>query len=91
MSKRKKKDNQVLVPIRPYIKPCICSLPQVTILILIILQFSNKGPKSTGSEDEYSQIGNEILFIIALYFLSCIECSYRYSYSIDNMLIMSIQ
>ncbi|NLZ48059.1 MAG: hypothetical protein GX895_04595 [Clostridiales bacterium] len=84
MSRRKKKEELIKVPISTYAQSCICSLSQIAILILIILQFSNKG---TGSKlrDKDQQISNEILFIIALYFLSCIECSYRYPYSIINI------
>ncbi|OPJ55342.1 hypothetical protein [Clostridium oryzae] len=43
---------------------CICNFPTLIILILIILQFDKK--RSHGSK-----IDNSILFIIALFFLSC--------------------
>jgi len=43
---------------------CLCSLPSLVILILIILQFSKKGGHG-------SKLDNGILFIIALFYLSC--------------------
>lgn len=83
MSKKNKKEEIIPVPINPNLNPCICSLSQLVILILIILQFSNGG-KGTGKVNyENQQISNEVLFIIALYFLTCIECSYRYPYPIS--------
>lgn len=86
MSRKKKYAEFAQVPMSPYTKPCICSLPQLAILILIILQFSDRGQESKKIKNDTPQIGNEILFIIALYFLSCIECSYRYPHSIINVL-----
>lgn len=51
---------------------CGCTLNNLAILILIILQFGNsdkeKGHKS------HQLIDNSILFIIALYFLTCCNC-----------------
>lgn len=60
-------------------KNCCCSLPTLIILILIILQFSKKGRSSscTSSSSSSSSSGhgklvdNSILFIIALFYLSC--------------------
>jgi hypothetical protein len=66
---------------------CICSLPTLIILILIVLQFSkyNKG-YGCDRDDDYDdcdrrdskcgnqQVGNGVLFIIALFFLSCAGC-----------------
>ncbi|MDD3223676.1 MAG: hypothetical protein PHX70_03040 [Clostridium sp.] len=43
---------------------CCCSLPAIVILILIILQFSKKG-------GHVGKIDNGILFIVALFYLSC--------------------
>lgn len=55
-------------------KGCCCSLPTLIILILIILQFSKKC-RTSSSSDESSHCGklvdNSILFIIALFYLSC--------------------
>jgi hypothetical protein len=57
---------------------CCCNFPTLIILILIVLQFAKKkGNRHDDCDDEYEgggwgdQIGNGILFIIALYFLSC--------------------
>jgi hypothetical protein len=51
---------------------CGCTLNNLAILILIILQFGDsdkeKGRKS------HQLIDNSILFIIALYFLTCCNC-----------------
>lgn len=46
---------------------CCCSFPTLVILILIILQFS-KRREGTGRR---SIVDNSILFIIALFYLSC--------------------
>lgn len=43
---------------------CCCSLPMLVVLILIILQFSKKGGSG-------KKIDKGILFIIALFYLSC--------------------
>ncbi|MDT8717208.1 hypothetical protein IAI10_11120 [Clostridium sp. 19966] len=48
---------------------CICSLPTLVILILIILQFSKKG-HGGGS----GLVDNGITFIVALFYLSCRGC-----------------
>lgn len=53
---------------------CCCNFPMLVILILIVLQFS-KG-KGFGHDDDDEDCGgplidNSILFIIALFFLSC--------------------
>lgn len=63
-----------------------CSLTSLIILILIILQFSNTGVSVVNDyDDDYCEtksgilggIGNNwILFIIALYFLSC-RCNFN--------------
>ncbi|WP_243154881.1 hypothetical protein [Clostridium thermarum] len=66
-------------------KNCICDFPTLIILILIVLQFSKHG-KGFGfdKDDDYDDcdrkgkgndvIGNGVLFIIALFFLSCAGC-----------------
>ncbi|MDP4146778.1 MAG: hypothetical protein Q8936_20275 [Bacillota bacterium] len=46
---------------------CTSSLPALVILILILLQFSRRRGSSGGG----SGIDNSILFIIALFYLSC--------------------
>lgn len=71
-SKKKKVEYKtVYVPISQ--NNCICNLRYLTILILIILQFSPKN-KNRGEDKiccgSYS-IDNSILFIIALFFLTC--------------------
>ncbi len=60
---------------------CICSFPTLVILILIVLQFSRcNRPKDDCDDDGgygnfgCNQVGNGILFIIALFFLSCSGC-----------------
>ena len=65
---------------------CICDFPTLIILILIVLQFSRKHRGYHHDEDfdcddkvcvdkcEDNQIGNGILFIVALFFLSCAGC-----------------
>ena len=45
----------------------ICSFPTLVILILIIFQFSKKNGTSSNS----GIVDNSILFIIALFYLSC--------------------
>ena len=45
----------------------ICSFPTLVILILIILQFSKK----RGTSSNHGTVDNSILFIIALFYLSC--------------------
>lgn len=72
---------QQSVPMFPNIggfggKGCGCSLPTLIILILIILQFSKKSRRtSSGSSSSSGCAGklvdNSILFIIALFYLSC--------------------
>ena len=65
---------------------CICDFPTLIILILIVLQFSKKH-KGYHHDDDYDcddksfcdkgkddQIGSGLLFIIALFFLSCVGC-----------------
>ncbi|MDT8717101.1 hypothetical protein IAI10_10570 [Clostridium sp. 19966] len=70
----------VPVPVPPKGNNCICSLPTLIILILIVLQFS-RGSHGCHEDDDESRcctkdapIGNGILFIIALFFLSCSGC-----------------
>ncbi len=46
---------------------CCCNLPSLVILILIILQFSKRRESSSGNK----LVDNGILFIIALFYLSC--------------------
>ncbi|WP_139904696.1 hypothetical protein [Clostridium thermarum] len=53
---------------------CICNFPTLVILILIVLQFSkNKNDEGYGGHGD-KQVGNGVLFIIALFFLSCAGC-----------------
>ncbi|AGK96313.1 hypothetical protein [Clostridium pasteurianum] len=49
-----------------------CSLNTLTILILIILQFGNKGKKSSteGCKDK-QLVDDGVLFIITLFYLCC--------------------
>lgn len=64
---------------------CLCNFPTLVILILIVLQFSNKNKNYHHDDDDYDscqkdkcdQIGNGVLFIIALFFLSCAGCGKR--------------
>ena len=63
---------------------CICDFPTLVILILIVLQFSKKNKNyqhdvttTTATKDKYDQIGNGVLFIIAIFFLSCAGCGRR--------------
>ncbi|WP_163192992.1 hypothetical protein [Clostridium thermarum] len=63
---------------------CICDFPTLIILILIVLQFSKRNKEHHDDDDyEYDgkfkndQIGNGVLFIIALFFLSCAGCGRR--------------
>jgi hypothetical protein len=51
---------------------CCCDLRMLTILILIILQFSKK------ESDGHNKIDNSVLFIIALYFLTCCNPCKKY-------------
>lgn len=55
---------------------CICNFPTLVILILIVLQFNkNNGGKGSCSGDHgKGEIGNGVLFIIALFFLTCAGC-----------------
>lgn len=67
-------------------KNCICDFPTLIILILIVLQFTKRGKfTSYDRDDDYDDcdrkghkdndvIGNGVLFIIALFFLSCAGC-----------------
>ena len=59
---------------------CCCNFPALVILILILLQFGKGKVHIDSSSDETSEsavgkfgfgIDNGILFIIALYYLSC--------------------
>jgi hypothetical protein len=55
---------------------CCCNFPMLVILILIVLQFAKnkKGHDDCDRDCEGGwgdHIGNGVLFIIALYFLSC--------------------
>ncbi|MDP4145249.1 MAG: hypothetical protein Q8936_12335 [Bacillota bacterium] len=61
---------------------CCCSFPTLIILILIVLQFSRNNNRSNNRSDEDCDDGeglggnngiidNGILFIIALFYLSC--------------------
>ena len=51
---------------------CICDFPTLVILILIVLQFSKKDGR--GFEHGEKFVDNGLLFIIALFFLSCAVC-----------------
>lgn len=75
------------MPMLPANENCICSFPTLVILILIVLQFSrcNRGFFHDDDDDdecERPRICNEvdsgILFIIALFFLSCVGCGKGY-------------
>jgi len=57
-------------------KKCICNFPTLVILIIIVLQFSkNKGDKDYCDKQQGKDlVGNGVLFIIALFFLSCSGC-----------------
>ena len=62
-------------------KNCICSFPTLVVLILIVLQFSRYGKGhgyDGGSRGE--PVGNGILFIIALFYLSCAGCGRAAAY-----------
>jgi hypothetical protein len=48
---------------------CCCSLPTLIILILIVLQFGKKDKDCRHEEGKL--VDNGILFIIALFYLSC--------------------
>ncbi|MCM0649848.1 hypothetical protein NBE98_15890 [Clostridium swellfunianum] len=56
---------------------CCCSFPTLVILILIILQFNRHGLYGANNADGVGNLGyfgtvdNSILFIIALFYLSC--------------------
>jgi hypothetical protein len=56
---------------------CCCSFPTLVILILIILQFNKRGSYGAnvaggvGSYGLFDTADNSILFIIALFYLSC--------------------
>ncbi len=56
---------------------CCCSLPTLVVLILIILQFNRRGlygarnVDGVGSYGVFETVDNSILFIIALFYLSC--------------------
>ena len=64
---------------------CICDFPTLVILILIVLQFSKKNKNYQHDDDDYDcyqkdkydQLGNGVLFIIAIFFLSCAGCGRR--------------
>jgi uncharacterized membrane protein len=60
---------------------CVCSLPTLIILILIILQFSKKD-KDYGSRKRFGDklVDDGILFIIALFYLSCTGCGRTSTY-----------
>ncbi|WP_264850769.1 hypothetical protein [Clostridium omnivorum] len=48
---------------------CCCNFPTLVILILIILQFNRRRRSSSCGKE--STVDNSILFIIALFYLSC--------------------
>lgn len=55
---------------------CVCSFPTLVILILIVLQFSKGSNRGYDDGNWFGdkQVGNGVLFIIALFFLSCAGC-----------------
>jgi hypothetical protein len=53
---------------------CICDFPTLVILILIVLQFSKNKHDEGHDGHGNKQVGNGVLFIIALFFLSCSGC-----------------
>lgn len=53
-----------------------CNLNTLTILILIILQFGNKGEKSSSCRSKQT-VDNDVLFIITLFFLCCYKSRMR--------------
>jgi len=68
----------MIMPTRPA-NNCICDFPTLVILILIVLQFSKHGKGYCHEDDDCCDsksypIGNGILFIIALFYLSCAGC-----------------
>lgn len=53
---------------------CCCNFPTLIVLILIVLQFSKHHHRDNdfdGCDKKDFPVGNGILFIIALFFLSC--------------------
>ena len=56
---------------------CCCSFPTLVVLILIILQFNKRGlhganiVDGVGNYGSFETVDNSILFIIALFYLSC--------------------
>ena len=53
---------------------CCCSFPSLVVLILIILQFNRHGLYGVNNADgigNFATVDNSILFIIALFYLSC--------------------
>ncbi|MDP4090522.1 MAG: hypothetical protein Q8930_14825 [Bacillota bacterium] len=74
------------MPAVPAYDNCICSFPTLVILILIVLQFSkcNKGYVRDDDDEECdrprvcNEVDSGILFIIALFFLSCVGCGKGY-------------
>lgn len=63
---------------RGFLGNCCCSFPTLVILILIILQFNRRGiygPNAIegvgGLSGAFGTVDNSILFIIALFYLSC--------------------
>ena len=76
----KKEANYVPVAMPRPANNCICSFPTLVVLILIVLQFSRDGKdccdhyKDDCCGDKNFPVGNGILFIIALFFLSCASC-----------------
>lgn len=66
----------VMPPVGRVNNNCICSFPTLVILILIVLQFSRNKCDDGYVEDGCGRnvVGNGVLFIIALFFLSCAGC-----------------
>jgi hypothetical protein len=77
MSRVKEKKRCKQVQEYQYVDNCICSLPQLAMLILIILQFSDTDHNLVNGNWGEQQISNDILFIIAIYFLYCMSCNRR--------------
>jgi hypothetical protein len=49
---------------------CSCNLSQLTILILIVLQFSKK-KECTDNDEDGQLVDDGILFIITIFYLCC--------------------
>lgn len=64
---------------------CCCDFPTLIILILILLQFNKRGGlfganAVDGYKGAFESVDNSILFIIALFYLSCCNPCKRIGY-----------